>query len=353
MTRICFLLLLLPLSWTCRAPEFLPGPAVQEQLYLEHKGAQMPVVIEGNSSSQTFVIVIHGGPGGNAMIYNDALSFFSDPLEEEYAMVYWDQRGSGNSLGTYDRNLVELSQYVEDLDVLVDFLLSTYGNTSSIFLMGHSWGGILGTAYLADTERQAKIKGWIEVDGAHNFPLINATAPGLLVDMGGQQIAEGNRTDEWEAIVDYCAGLPSVLSNEEALRVNQFANQVEGFLPESGLTALPPTEVGDVLHFFLNSNHNFVTATSNQIQTSLELGDKILQLALTEELKQIQLPALFLWGRYDFVVPLVLGEEALETVSTPEADKSLVIFERSGHSPMAQEPDLFVSAVQRFVEKYR
>ena len=65
------------------------------------------------------------------------------------------------------------------------------------------------------------------------------------------------------------------------------------------------------------------------------------------------MPSLLLWGKWDFVVSSTLGEEALKNLGTPDEDKSLVIFDRSGHSPMQAEPEKFVNAVLDFVEKYK
>ena len=48
-----------------------------------------------------------------------------------------------------------------------------------------------------------------------------------------------------------------------------------------------------------------------------------------------------------FVVPPALGEDAFEKVSSDV--KKLVIFESSGHSPMSNEPDLFVDEVLSFI----
>ena len=72
---------------------------------------------------------------------------------------------------------------------------------------------------------------------------------------------------------------------------------------------------------------------------------------MTDRLNEVEIPSLFLWGKYDFVVPPALGEDAYNLVNTTE--KELVIFERSGHSPMFDEPVLFTEKVKGFVELYK
>ncbi|GAB4423928.1 MAG: hypothetical protein OHK0039_40760 [Bacteroidia bacterium] len=340
---------------TPEATDALVGTDTSELLYLRHQGADMPVLIEGNTASKTFVVVVHGGPGGNALIYNHFSTNMSDPLEDRYALVYWDQRGSGNASGSYNTDVLTPAQYVEDLDRLVDLLYSRYGQDIGIFLMGHSWGGTLTAAYLIDTTRQARIRGWIEVDGAHDFLLINRTTPGLLIQYGQQQIAEDNNTTKWEKIVEYCQELPAAdqLTFEQVIQVNRYANEVEAYLLSAGVTATPETDLGGTLDFFFGSGHNFVSASFNTLLTAGIMSRDLVFSSYSDSLYRIIIPSLFLWGRHDLVVPVVLGEDAYARVSTPELDKRLVIFEESGHSPMLNQVTPFVAEVIDFVEQHR
>jgi len=92
--------------------------------YLRNDGADLPVYVEGNGYSKKFVIVIHGGPGGDAQIYNNFSKAFSKTLEDNFAMVYYDQRGSGTSVGKFNGDLLNVNQHVEDLEKLITLLKS-------------------------------------------------------------------------------------------------------------------------------------------------------------------------------------------------------------------------------------
>ena len=74
----------------------------------------MPVFVEGNLNSNTFIILLHGGPGGDSHTYNTGITYFSDQMEEEFVMVYYDQRGSGTSMGNYKKSDLTMEQYIED-----------------------------------------------------------------------------------------------------------------------------------------------------------------------------------------------------------------------------------------------
>jgi len=43
----------------------------------------------------------------------------------------------------------------------------------------------------------------------------------------------------------------------------------------------------------------------------------------------------------------------MEELGTPAADKSLMIFDQSGHSPMFSETEKFLEVTVSFIEQYR
>ena len=85
----------------------------EQFFYLRNNGSDMPVWAEGNFKQDKFIVMIHGGPGGNAQIYN-ALTDMSNPLENEFVMLYWDQTGSGNAKGKLKDGNFTIESYVDD-----------------------------------------------------------------------------------------------------------------------------------------------------------------------------------------------------------------------------------------------
>ncbi len=89
--------------------------------------------------SKPVVIVIHGGPGWD---YRSLLPIKA--LADKYHVVFYDQRGTGLSprVGAEELSL-ELS--IHDLNLIVDY----FGKGQKVNLIGHSWGAMLASAYLA------------------------------------------------------------------------------------------------------------------------------------------------------------------------------------------------------------
>lgn len=84
------------------------------------------------------VIVLHGGPGGD---YRSLLPL--QALSDEYQVVFYDQRGSGLSPRVPDEQLT-LDQHIADLRAIV----GAVSPHRPVRLVGHSWGAMLGAAYL-------------------------------------------------------------------------------------------------------------------------------------------------------------------------------------------------------------
>lgn len=84
------------------------------------------------------VIIVHGGPGAD---YRYLLNL--QKLSDEYYVVFYDQRGSGLS-PRVDPSDITIDSAIEDLNRIVEH----YGNGEAVNLVGHSWGGVLVTAYV-------------------------------------------------------------------------------------------------------------------------------------------------------------------------------------------------------------
>jgi pimeloyl-ACP methyl ester carboxylesterase len=268
-------------------------------------------------------------------------------MEEKYAMVYLDQRGQGASQGNYNEADVTLQQFSDDIYALVKFLKQKYGQDISVFLMGHSWGGTTGTHALLNTDVQNEIKGWLEVDGAHDIPLLNKEAIKMFIEIGNQELTNGNNTERWQAIVDFANGVDTNnITIDEGGQINSFGFEAEGLIAD-----IHEGEGGTPSHGFLTSPIASVAGLLSGNLTASAILEETEAAAMTNEIGKITIPTIFLWGKYDFVVPPALAYTAFEKVNTTE--KEVIIFEHSGHSPMDNEAELFASTVEQFVEKYK
>ena len=83
-------------------------------------------------------IFLHGGPGAWSKSFEE---MGGNVLEDKLTICYFDQRGCGRSASSPDNNY-SLNRMLEDIEDIRKTL-----NTEKVFIMGHSFGGILASAY--------------------------------------------------------------------------------------------------------------------------------------------------------------------------------------------------------------
>lgn len=327
---------------------------VYDVLYIRKNGADMPMHIAGNAASNNFLIILHGGPGGNGLTYR--LKGFTQSIEKECAVIYFDQRGQGMSQGHQTGEIISVAEMITDIDAIMDVVRFKYGEDAEFFMMGHSWGGTLGSAYLGIPGNQDKIKGWIAVDGAHDMDLIFRSAIRLFQSYGSDQINIGNSKDFWEETLKSISEFDSLdYSIDDFIKINGLAYKAETALTTDGVL---DNDIGDLSDLWLILKNttvatNPLTSYLTGLATNLNLTneDQIFSSDYSSIYEGVQIPTLLLWGRYDLVVPISLGYQAYEKL--PGLDKELYIFEKSGHSPMINESTLFGEVVAEFIRKYK
>jgi proline iminopeptidase len=119
-----------------------PG-GIDELKAVDIGGIKQWISVRGNNPANPILLFIHGGPGSPMMPESWV---FQRPWEDFFTVVQWDQRGSGKTFSASGRKpdqSMTLDQMQADAEQLIDMLRQTYGK-KKIFLMGHSFGSVLG-----------------------------------------------------------------------------------------------------------------------------------------------------------------------------------------------------------------
>lgn len=325
--------------------EVLFDENVHTQFYLRNDDADMPVIVEGNTASRTFVVVLHGGPGGSSMPYYYQIPDFTDEMEDNYAMVYWEQRSSGVSMGNPDESTLNLNQFTEDLDHLLTVLEYKYGEDIDLFLMGHSFGGMLGSAFLTSTyAANHDISGWINVDGLPTFVGYNG-----YVKNYGLTFLEGQTSTEWDDLRTKLEDLDAEnTSLEEKTLANAYGYDMEEKARDLGIANPKPIE--SIMPAFFFGNYNPVVALLNHEKVNEPLLLDIIDLNFTDLLAAVDVPALYMYGEFDFVVPPTLGKEAYDAHGTD--DKEFHILSKGSHNILATNPNESNALMIDFIENH-
>jgi proline iminopeptidase len=224
------------------------------------------------------VLFLHGGPGLTHEYFEAADSYFPGAGIEYY---YYDQLGSYYSDQPTDTSLVNIDRFVEEVEQVRQALKL---DESNFFLLGNSWGGMLGMEYAL--KYQQHLKGLIVSNMMASVPAYNEYAEKVLMPAMDQK----------------------VLAEVKALEAKkQYDNPryMELLIPshyELHLVRMPQRDWPDpVQRAFKHIN----PAVYVPMQGPSELGasGKILKWDRSADLKRISVPTLVVGAKYDTMDP--------------------------------------------------
>jgi len=344
--RLTFLLLFMLLFAGCQKEKITFSENVSEVFYVENAEASMRVLVEGNTARNTFILIIHGGPGESSYFYNT--DYISQNLEDKCAMVYWDQRNAGASQGNCNGENLNLNQMVEDLKKVIQVLKFRYGQDMSLFLLGHSFGGLIAADFVTRSDYQKMIKGLINVDGSHNYPLNDTLTRQMLLTVGQNQVSQKRNVDRWNMIISYCNNHTGNFNLEESQQLEKYASEAESYIDSVKQINIPSL----ILKHAITDNYPLTAILSNLLYSEdSNLNKELAKAQFSESLYKVTIPVLVLWGKYDFTCPPALGDDFYNRINSME--KRMVISPYSGHNIMLQDEKLFCDEVNAFVQRYK
>lgn len=119
--------------------------SVADVRYVNINGVEQYMLIRGRHVEDPILLILHGGPGSPEAAL---LHKYNAVLEDHFIVVNWDQRGSGAS---YNNKIkpqdININTMLEDSKEVVEYLKTEFSK-EKIFILGHSWGSLLGTCYI-------------------------------------------------------------------------------------------------------------------------------------------------------------------------------------------------------------
>ncbi|WP_240795563.1 alpha/beta fold hydrolase [Aquibacillus halophilus] len=129
--------------------DFVIENGISEINSIKIGGINQSILIQGENLTKPVLLFLHGGPslplpgvssrGSNYTIVTD-----TKELVKHFIVVFWDQRGTGKSYHkSIPKHSMTFSQFVSDTVELTDYLRNRF-DKEKIFLVGHSWGSLIG-----------------------------------------------------------------------------------------------------------------------------------------------------------------------------------------------------------------
>jgi len=226
------------------------------------------------------MLLLHGGPGATHE-YLEACDSYLPPAGVEY--YYYDQLGSGFSDQPDEPSLWELDRFVEE----VEQVRRSLGlNRDNFVLYGQSWGGILAMEYAL--KYQQHLRGLVISNMMSSVPAYNAYAEQVLMpEMDQPALAE---IKSLEASGD--------TDNPRYLELLMEQHYVHHVLRMPVADWPDPAQRG-----FAHINPAIYVSMQGPSELGISADAKLAAWERTDDLPQIEVPALVIGARYDTMDP--------------------------------------------------
>lgn len=307
--------------------------SIAELQKVELNGHQEWISIRGKDCHNPVLLFLAGGPGGSQMA---ATRNELSGLEENFVVVNWDQPGSGKSYSAVPNDKITADTYVDDGLALTDFLRQRF-ETEKIYLMGESWGSVLGIL-LASTSPEKY----------HAF-----IGTGQMVDFKETEITDYKKAMELakanndQKIINQLTsnGMPPYYGQDITWKSAVYLNYLSNYMTNN-----PEITNGGyhTLRDMFSPEYSIIDSVNylrGIIDTFNSVYPQLYDIDLRKSHTKLDIPAYFFIGRHDVNAPIQLTQEYYDLLEAPK--KGLVWFEHSGHDPWINESELFVKQTNR------
>ena len=280
------------------------------------------------NTGKDVLLMLHGGPG----LANSYTAYYLRPYADFCSVVFYDQRGAGKTQlkNNCAPESFSLEIMLEDLRQTVEYVKQKY-KTDRVFLVGHSWGSMLGTQYVI--KHPETVAGYI----------------------GYGQVVDGNLQDRM-----YCEHVKAAAakaSDQESMEMlkgvsENFPNARETYFEEYNLISAVGYDkydfyANDVFEIYGNSPIWTPEDEADFESLNRKLYEEVLFGYNISNVKEYGVPVFYILGRHDTMTPSSIAAEYFETIRAPK--KGLYWIENAGHLPDTDNPSAFFGAIREII----
>ena len=301
-------------------------------------GVDQWVRIRSRDPQLPVLLILYGGPGVPLFPRIDDFGERAG-LEETFTVAYWEQRGTGKSYNpSIPTDSMTIDRFVQDIFELTDRLRTRFGK-EKIFLLGESWGTVIGLR--AAARCPARFHAYV--------------GTGQVVDMleGDRAsyaftLEEAERRGHEKALRELDALGPPPYTPKEVMTQRKWVGRFGGARHDTK----PQSVLGALLELATTPEYSWRDVwqiAMNPFFALEELLDELYAIDFFKEIPRVELPVYLLEGRYDYTTPPSVTREYYEELEAPH--KEWIWFDESAHFTFLEEPDRFRRAMQQVARK--
>lgn len=298
-------------------------------------GSDQWLLVRSKNPNAPLILHVQAGPGMPMICEANKMRRLFN-LENDFTLVYWDQRACGKSFDKHiDPSTITFAQLTDDLIECTRYLLQKY-NKDKIILIGYSIGATISLMaasknselfshlFLVSTDidiRQANkyaIEFAIEKSEEKNSPKLLKQAKALQ----GVEILTDKLFQQRAKLLSDLGGMMAGSTYTDIL-MSTVSNMLSSKAYK--LNDIPKTIKG------MNFCQNALLAELNSLN-------------LFEQVKQVECPVHFLHGTQNGISPYHVAVEYFDYIESPM--KTFTTFEDSAHMLHYEDPEEFVSVIR-------
>ena len=322
---------------------------IEELKQVKIGGVDQWLHIRGRDRNNPMLLFLHGGPGSAMIGLMDAIQ---RPWEDFFTVVQWDQRQTGKSYYPADDENAPLTvqQFIGDTEEVIRYLRE-YLNKDKLFVLGSSWGTILGM-HMAKSHPDwlyayigvGQVVSQEASERAIYLRLLNHAMEQNETELASKlesmiPFFDADSPEREKTFAENCVFVRrelSRLAGETLMRHTFWDAAVDVFnldrtlSPHLTLTDLSNAIIGDEIALFRPPYINF---TKDFFKTNLpkDIGSSF------------EVPIFFLTGSHDWHTPVSLSDQWFSEINAPH--KELIHFEESSHVVFNEENGRFLIAL--------
>ncbi|MGL4394619.1 MAG: alpha/beta fold hydrolase [Brevinema sp.] len=316
-------------------------------LYMKYGNSYFPIYVRGNANADATIIWVHGGPGSSGLYYGDMPEVAQ--LHKKYRVVYWDQLSSGGTFGNPDKSEFTISNFAHHMQGIVNIVQKKY-SPRKMFVLGHSWGGMLGAYYLAeDSSRQTQFDGFINLNAVWDIQDALQHGATFVTNYAKDQISAGKDVKKWEKMIKWYQSKNGVYLGQDVTDHFNNVDDAGGMVVKKDRRDELTAQL--TMKMVFNSPFEFYSYYDSQraIRTYLDIAN----CSLVSNTKPINVG--------NITIPTMVMSGVKDRIASPDdttnwfailgsSVKHLVSYTNSAHATFIDEPKEFFETVDSFIQ---